>query len=535
MWELPAKRHLKRSIRLPSMMLILFTLLTGFPILLLLVHAIAGTASDNENWIYLVFPSGRRLTLLLQTLLFAVIVALSGTIIGFLGACTLRFTGSLRLRRLAIVLIPSAAIPPHIHAMAWSAFVSAINNMLRNAGFATLPDQGFLISCWVQTMALLPFAFGMLLLGLSALSSDMLESARLLAPDHRNLLRILLPLSAPGLSASFSFLFLISLLDYSVPSLFQVNLYSLGIFSEYSIRYDAGHALLMSVPILCLSIPAAFMLQHALRRLPLVPTRRGQEVRWPLKLPFGMQLAAFLSIVFLLMQLLVPIVVLAVQSFPALSDLDWLLNALPDIGATALIAAGTALLSLPFTHVAAMSIDKKSKGHRLWWLMMILPFAMPAPLVGIALIHAWNGPILGWTGFYGTLIMPILACMLRFLPFAVFLLLSFLKRLDSNLLDAARILQRNNRQTLFQVHLPMLSSAYLGAALLMAVLAIGELGATLLLIPPGFGTLTLKIYNYLHYGQSEVVSGLCLLLYGIALTVGLILQKTAYAGQGRLK
>jgi iron(III) transport system permease protein len=102
-----------------------------------------------------------------------------------------------------------------------------------------------------------------------------------------------------------------------------------------------------------------------------------------------------------------------------------------------------------------------------------------------------------------------------------------MKRMDRSLFDAALILQKNRRQTLFRVHLPLLSGAYAGAGLLAAVLTAGELGATLLLVPPGAGTLTLKIYNYLHYGQSEVVSGLCLLLYLIALSIGFILQRVS--------
>ena len=43
-------------------------------------------------------------------------------------------------------------------------------------------------------------------------------------------------------------------------------------------------------------------------------------------------------------------------------------------------------------------------------------------------------------------------------------------------------------------------------------LTLGELGATLLVIPPGQSTLTLRLYNYLHYGASEEVAGLSLLL-----------------------
>lgn len=522
-----------RRIGIPSPTLVLYALLAGLPLLLLLTFTINTTLTDGRDWQSLVLPGGRRLTLLLQTLAFALSVAVIGTGIGFLGAGALHFTQNRRLRQLAAVMIPSAAIPPHIHAMAWNALLLGINGLLREAGLPRIPDQGFFISGWVQMMALLPFSLGILLLGMRGMPAELLEASRVSADDRRTVMRILLPLSAPGLAASFAFLFLASLLDYSVPSLFQVNLYSLGIFSEYSIRYDAAQAVLMSVPLLLISLPAAWMLQHALRRIPLVPANNDGANRWPIRLPIWMRFLSGLAIVFFLAQLLVPLAVLTAQTWPAFSSMDWLLDAIPDLANTGLICLGTALLTIPFAHSAAMAIDGKRAGYPVWWVLTMLPLAMPPPLVGIGLIQVWNGTAFGWTGLYNTLFMPILACTLRFLPFSMLLLLSFLKRMDRNLFDAALILQKNRLQTLLQVHLPILSGAYLGAGLLAAVLTAGELGATLLLVPPGAGTLTLKIYNYLHYGQSEVVSGLCLLLYLIALSIGLILQRVIATAQRR--
>ena len=522
-------RSLKLQIRFPSGILLLYVLLAGLPLLLLITSTFASILAGGNDWVSLVFPSGRRLALLLRTVCFALAVAIPGTALGFLGAGTLRFTRSRILRGLAAFLIPSAAIPPHIHAMAWSALILRMNGVLRVAGLPGLPDQGFLVSAWVQMLALLPFSLGILFLALAGIPNELLEASRVSAPDKRTMRRVLLPLALPGLSASFSFLFLVSLLDYSVPSLFQLNLYTLGIFSEYSIAYDASHAFLMSLPLLLVSLPAAWLLQHALRGLPLIPPGNGRSARWPIRLPVWMQTLSVLSVLVFLLQLLVPLVVLTLKSLPAFTSLAWLTSSLPDLGISALIGLGTALFTLPFAHTAASAIHGRRRDRHAWWCLVLLPMAIPAPLIGIALAHAWNDAALSWTGLYNTLFMPILACTLRFLPFSVFLLLAKLKRMDRSLFDAAAVLQKNNLQTLFHIHLPLMSGVYLGTGLLAAVLAVGELGATILLVPPGAGTLTLKIYNYLHYGASETVSGLCLLLYLIALAIGFFLRKTTTA------
>jgi iron(III) transport system permease protein len=94
-----------------------------------------------------------------------------------------------------------------------------------------------------------------------------------------------------------------------------------------------------------------------------------------------------------------------------------------------------------------------------------------------------------------------------------------------------RLLQRSSLHGLFTVRLPLLHGALLGAGLLAAVLSFAELGATLLLLPPGAGSLTIRIYNYLHYGQSDVIAGLCLVLYVVALGLGVGFARLLTRGQ----
>jgi iron(III) transport system permease protein len=43
-----------------------------------------------------------------------------------------------------------------------------------------------------------------------------------------------------------------------------------------------------------------------------------------------------------------------------------------------------------------------------------------------------------------------------------------------------------------------------------------------MVIPPGRTTLTIRIYNYLHFGASDAVSGLCVLLILLVILFGVI-------------
>ena len=65
-------------------------------------------------------------------------------------------------------------------------------------------------------------------------------------------------------------------------------------------------------------------------------------------------------------------------------------------------------------------------------------------------------------------------------------------------------------QDWLRVRLPLLTPGLLAALCVAFALTLGELGATLIVAPPGQQTLTMRIYNYLHYGASDTVAGLCL-------------------------
>ncbi len=61
-------------------------------------------------------------------------------------------------------------------------------------------------------------------------------------------------------------------------------------------------------------------------------------------------------------------------------------------------------------------------------LVVTAPLAVPAPLIGVALIAWFNRPAFGPA--YGSILMPMLAAAARFLPFAAILLAAQFRRVD---------------------------------------------------------------------------------------------------------
>jgi hypothetical protein len=62
------------------------------------------------------------------------------------------------------------------------------------------------------------------------------------------------------------------------------------------------------------------------------------------------------------------------------------------------------------------------------------------------------------------------------------------------------------------VQLPLLAPAFVVSWLLVFVLSLGELGTSLMVSPPGQATLSMKIYNLMHYDATDSVAALSLVI-----------------------
>ncbi|HAE41535.1 MAG TPA: hypothetical protein DCG34_01275, partial [Clostridiales bacterium] len=94
------------------------------------------------------------------------------------------------------------------------------------------------------------------------------------------------------------------------------------------------------------------------------------------------------------------------------------------------------------------------------------------------------------------------------------------------------IFQRSRLHGFVSIYLPMVLPGIIAAFLIVFILTTGELGATLLVTPPGRSTLTMRIYNYMHYGSSQMIAGLCLTMLVLSLSTGLIAYRLLRIGGG---
>lgn len=420
------------------------------------------------------------------------------------------------IRWLVIILIP---VPAYIHALNVSYILSYIPSISGISGSILSPIQGWIISIIVQAVTFIPLATGIVILSLDLLDSSIINTARMFQSDIYLFRRIILPLISPFLLCGIGILFVLSITEYTIPSLFSVTVYSMGIFAVYSATNDPITSLILSLPILVITVLiiswSAPQLRNTFQNAAIHSYKPASRFILPLPVRTFHRVCFFI----LLLEGFFILSILAWQAVTGQGALQSLIVSGADILYTLEIALVVAIVSLPLALIFAM---KLFKGERNWffWILILIPLAIPAPLVGIGLISVmqWlNIPLLS-----DSILFPVLASVTRFIPFAALILFACMKQIHPDILHAGHVFGKNLWVIIRRIYIPLLIPGLLASSGIMFVFSVGELAATLLVLPPGSSTITIRVYNYLHYGGSASVSALCLTTLSIIIFVTVI-------------
>lgn len=239
---------------------------------------------------------------------------------------------------------------------------------------------------------------------------------------------------------------------------------------------------------------------------------------WRPQWPAGLRRAQGIALVVLAAAVIVPFVSLTRLAAVSPAALETLAKTTDEIVYSLAVALSACLVALPPALAAALWLHDRPRSS-VAWFAACLPLAFPSSLIGIGLITAFNTPVMP---LHGTSAMPVLAGVARVAPLLALLLFAQRSRLDPALLDAGRVFQTSPWHGARRVLLPLMLPGFVAAAAVGFVLTLGELGATLIVAPPGRATLTMRIYTYLHFGASDSVAVLCLVLLLAALAAGAV-------------
>lgn len=474
-----------------------FTMCCVLPIAYLLATTLG---LDSATYAALVLDSRQR-GLLFNTAMLGTGTALFATAIGApLGVVLARVP----LRGKAVMRLVAAApvlLPPYIVALAWT-----------YAG----NSRGLLAAILILSLTLYPLSMLATEVAMRRIDGRLEEAALIVAPPGRVLWRITLPLMAPAIVAAALIIFVLAVSEFGVPGLLQVRVYTTEVFTAFAALYDFGRAIVVAVPLLLLCVAVA-ALAAALLGDRLTASRRSVGVS-PVTFSRWRRASTAAVVLVVAIAVAMPVLTLAVEALGVRS-----ISAVA-AGSTEAIINSLLLAGVGATTVVAVAVwlgyaqARATRRFRLAaQIVLVVLFAVPSTVIGVGLIGLWNRP--GPIGvLYGTDAMFMLVYLARFVPVDTLILAATIQTVSLSQEEAAAVSGAGWFRTLRVIVLPQLRVGIAAAWIVAFVLAFGELGASILVAPPGEATLPIRIYTIIANTPSSQVAALALLQTAVIFT-----------------
>jgi iron(III) transport system permease protein len=521
-----------------------------------LVVPFLGLGSSAAGWSIWEDP-GRLAALAGNTLALATHTLALALPVGTAGAVLLYRTDLPGRALLRFLLLLSLFVPLPLLATAWQAAWGAGGWLPEIVGAATPPGawapwaEGIGAAAWIHAVAAVPWVVLIVGLGLGWVERELEEDALTAAGPWRVLCHVTLPRCRAALAAAGLWVLLGALTEITVTDVTQVRTFAEETYTQMVLgdRPALDRAASAQVPVVALA--AALLLGTARgveRRLPpleyaavmplVFPLRRA---RWPLAALTWLAVAAVA---------LLPVAGLLWKAGLSGAPATWSLRTVGahlvrPRGALLAESLGTAAAAGVLLAGAALVVCWLAVGSRWFRIaaagLVALAWVVPAPLVGFGLAETIRGavgashfPLLARLLYYGPSPVPVVwAYLVRFFPYACAMLWPVIRLIPRELVETARLEGARPRQVLTRVALPIALPACLVSALATGVLALGELGASKRVATAGTPVLAHEVFEQMHYGVTNDLAALCLLLLIVVAVGGAgvgVLMRTAAQG-----
>jgi putative spermidine/putrescine transport system permease protein len=147
--------------------------------------------------------------------------------------------------------------------------------------------------------------------------------------------------------------------------------------------------------------------------------------------------------------------------------------------------------------------------------LFLSPIVFPAIVLGLALLIFYSR-----IGLSGRFAGMVAAHVLLVTPFVVRLVAASLAEFDDSVEEAARNLGATWPRVFFQVTLPIIRPGIVAGAVFAFIISFDELVVTLFLAGPGLQTLPIRIYSFVQYNSTPVISAISTALIAAWVVMG---------------
>ena len=475
-------------------------------------------------------------TIMLNTLVVTFVATIMALVFGFLTAWILTRTNVPGHRTLEQLMTVPYYVTPLLGALAWS-LLGAPESGFVNQLWRRLGGEGALIDmtspmgiAWVMALFEGSVAFVMIGAVMKSMDPSLEEAAQVVGASRlRTMLRITLPLVAPGVLGAAIFVFAEMLGSFSAalvlgtPARFYVITTAIyQLVSQYPPRIPLAAAMGVSL------FAVMFLMLYVYRR---VTSRRsyvtisGKAFR-----PRVMDMGWFrwvlfaLCTLYILLSVVLPVATLVFSSvqrlavaFPTADNftLDNFrtalsLNAVRSAMTNSIILGLlTATIGVLLTGLLAWMIQRsRLPGRGVLEYLVMFPQAVPRLVFAFGMMWAW---LVFPIPIYGTLWLLLIAYLTVFLPLGLRTISGVILQIDRSLEESAQMCGATWGYRLRTVTMPLLKPGLVAAWLLLFIASVRELGASILLIGPKSKVITPAIVESWFSTSTELTAAMALL------------------------
>jgi iron(III) transport system permease protein len=458
----------------------------------------------------------------------------------------------------AMFLAAMLFVPLYLVTGAWDAGfgIQGWHTLATNPHLASEPWlDGWRAAIWVHALAAVPWVALIVGAGLRAVEAELEEDAVTCTTPARVLYHVTLPRASAAIILAALWVAIVTSVEISVTDFFQVRTFAEEVYTQSALgTFDfVGAAAEDPMPLSALGLFWGLILSTILALVAIVAAGRlfayltdaPHRPTWIWRLGHFRLPAAIILWSILLLTAFVPLGNLLykvgglvtvtetgrVRSWSAAKVAERMIAAPNEFGGELWLstkigaAAATAALAVGVPLAWSLRLARRTP-----WLRMTaiaLSLTIPGPLIGVALVRLLNRPPDSPLSFlamlYDSNFAPWLVQTIRALPIVTLILWPALSTIPQVMLDAAAIDGAGWWSRLVRIALPQRWPAAAAAWLVGFAIAVGELAATVLVIPPQQSTaISVRVFQLLHYGVDDRVAAICLVMVaGIAALTGI--------------
>ena len=335
------------------------------------------------------------------------------------------------------------------------------------------------------------------------------QTAFYLSPAKR-ICSVVLPQARWGIVTAFITVFLFSLGEITVTDVLGIDTLARKMYLFLSLYYEPTAALLLAFPFFLFTTVGSASLYFLLRN------RKMGNFRPPSPCPHAMVLS---WMVLPLSLYLLPVPMMAYRSQGAGHLISVYRSIAPELWSSIRICLMGATLLTSLSFLCSWYISRFARFYWAIVFMLVWLALVPGALTGIGIIRivekCLDLPGIGALFFYlrDTSSLLIAGFVVRYFPYATLIFLVGMRFVPPQL-EETFILQGNHplKGAIF-ILIPLLRTTFSLVFLASFIFCLGDLDLSVLIVPPGTTTLTVRIFTLMHYGIRADVA--CSSLYSM--------------------